>query len=211
MRSLKNTILRVSIVLSLIYFVYALTSSLSALDPQTRVAVIAAFGTLIVAIVTNFIQKKKDLDFKMREQKLPTYDRILEMYRSTFLSTKQGGKFDVDEMVRKQYEINHALLLAGSNKVIVAWSNLYKWITDQAESENGNEQVVLKTLVIRSLLSELVKAIREDLGHKDPTLSDDEIADLMLPLQPDFKRMIEESISKEEIKQLLATHVKKAA
>jgi hypothetical protein len=162
---------------------WAFVNALIGADPQTRAAIIAAFTAALVAILSNFKQKQKDLELKMREQKIPAYEKILTMMRSTLLSFKEGNDINVIEMVKQYYDINYALIIAGSEDVLKEWILFYSHVSTPFEA-NNKAASALHILHMRMQYGRVLRSIRNDLGHRTALLSDENLADLAFPLDP---------------------------
>jgi hypothetical protein len=165
---------------------WALVSAILAADPQTRAAVIAALAATTVALVTNYKQREKDLQLKMREQKIPAYENALSLFRGIMISTMGNEPTNEQEIKKKYYEVNHALLVAGSQGVLAEWIAYYQFVSTPP---SDGDKVEMNAWVwdMRLALARVIRAIRQDLGHKDPSVSDDALADLFFPLQQDAK------------------------
>ncbi|TFC81155.1 hypothetical protein E3T23_06565 [Cryobacterium cheniae] len=131
-----------------------------ALPPQTMAVVASVSALLIVPIITYFTTKSleqgKSRENAVRQQKTEFYDRLIQQLIST-LGIASGGKATSDEMLAIFASVPAPLLTFGSGGVIRAWNHF----TRVGREKSGDTKAVM--IAFEGLL----RAIRNDLGHKD--------------------------------------------
>jgi hypothetical protein len=154
---------------------------LRAFDPPIVTAVIAAGVALGVALISSSVQKKRELEFKIRERKVEAYQKIFDFTRYFISATKSQQGFDEAKLVEYFYDINYALVMWGNSESIVRWHEMQFAL--QAASGVDQTATVASMLIWRHRLADLIRVIRKDLGHVDTNLSVDILADLYMPLR----------------------------
>jgi hypothetical protein len=148
-------------------------------DTQVVTAIIAAAVAFGVALTSNFIQRKREVEFRIRERKVEAYQKIFDFMRY-FVTATNSGQVDTNKLIEYFYDINYALVMWGNADAIVRWHDIQISLKSLEGDEN---HVALSVLVWRYKLAELARAIRLDLGHVDKNLSADVLADLYMPLR----------------------------
>jgi hypothetical protein len=165
----------------LVYVAYLALMALNSLDASLKSAVIAAVVAFGVTITSNIVQKKRELEFKIRERKVEAYQIIFEFMNYFIRSAKLEEGANLEKLIDFFYKINYALVLWGSAEAIEKWHE-FQMMSKSMDSSMSEQQKLLWTFSIINKLAELVKIIRRDLGHVDKDLSLATIADLYIPI-----------------------------
>jgi hypothetical protein len=150
-------------------------------DTQIITALIAAFVAFGVAIITSVVQKKREVEFKIRERKVEAYNKIFDFMMYFLKSSTSPNGLDGAKVAEYFYDINYALVLWGSADAIIKWHEFQTMIKMQP-AEADERTRLMSVFVMRNKLGELVKVIRADLGHEDKNLSLETLADLYMPI-----------------------------
>ncbi|MCO6147381.1 hypothetical protein [Flavobacterium sp. NRK1] len=62
------------------------------LDINLIVAIIGATVTLLGYYVTRYLERKKEIEFQIRNKKIPIYEEFFEFYFKVIFGTKNGKK-----------------------------------------------------------------------------------------------------------------------
>lgn len=90
-------------------------------DTQIITALIAAFVAFGVAIITNIVQKKREVEFKIRERKVEAYNKIFDFMMYFLKASNSSNGLDGSKVAEYFYDINYALVLWGSADAIIKW------------------------------------------------------------------------------------------
>ena|SRR5438874_12824595 len=122
------------------------------------VALIGTFGSVLVVIVTKYWERTAATAQANRERKIPIYEGIL----------KATGPFMAAYLEDKEIPTNPEL-----TQRIATWAStdvLVSYLLFRVECANPTDQ---KKLV--ELFSDMVLAVREDLGYKKPRAMNDDL------------------------------------
>lgn len=142
----------------------------STLNNEIATAIIVAATSILVSVITvvlgKYYEKKKKLEFEIREKKIPVYENFLNF---TFAILNQELEISTDkksEFQKKFMKLTQELLVWGSDDVIK------KWIEYRKNATKGKE--------VLPLLEDLFFAIRKDTGHKNKNLKRKDLLSLFL-------------------------------
>lgn len=120
------------------------------MDAPVLVAVISAAASLFASALTFFLTKKKEREAEWRKQKLESYKELLSSMNGAV-----GKQATFEARSRLAYMVNH-IMLVGAPPVLVALRALLDEIAHHGPNLSSNRH--------DELLTELMYAIREDLG-----------------------------------------------
>lgn len=184
----------------ILYVLYAAGSIFISLDKELKAAFIAGLAAFIVALTTNHIQKRRELDFKIRDRKIEAYQKVFD-FLLFFLRSGRPGNDDMSNtelVVSKIHDVNYALLVWGSDLAINAWQEYFRWLSNRDIQNLDRADLTLNLLISRNKLAELIILIRKDLGHTDKNLDVTTIADTYMPLNftPEDWQMVTDALQK---------------
>ena len=161
------------------------TNILSAADP-TRAAtiigtMITAFVALVSAILTQRLIKLREIEEAHRQKKVEMYQNIIQIITSVLAGQNEQVSIEApteQELIDKLFKYKSDVLLWGSPKVI---KSQLEW--DQLSSKDGD---------IFTIVNNLYKAIREDMGLSNSGLNNLELIKLFLkdPDELDIARIV---------------------
>lgn len=185
------------------YASYVAISIFSSLEKELKAALIAGLAAFGVALTTNYIQKRRELDFKIREKKIEAYQKVFDFLLFILRSTRTGNDelSNTELVVSRIHEVNYALLVWGSDLTIKAWQDFFRWIQSQNLQELDRPDLALNTLILPNKLADVVLLIRKDLGHSDKGIDVTTIADIYMPLNftAEDWQMIEEGLRRQSL------------
>jgi len=111
--------------LIVLLFLGSVYYAFNSFDTQIKAAIIAASVAFGVAITSHFVQKKRELEFKIRERKVEAYQKIFDfmMYFLQASASSAPTEEATGKLVAYIYEINYALIMWGSSDVIIKWAD----------------------------------------------------------------------------------------
>ena len=109
-----------------LYLVYRiLFNSMSAVDPQIIIAIIGAvtaiLGSFITVSIGKYFERKKALEFEIRQKKIPIYEDLLD-FLIEYLK-KQNNLSNQEDFNLKYMNLAKSLTVWGSDEVIKEWTN----------------------------------------------------------------------------------------
>ena len=129
------------------------------------VALIAVFG----AVITYVLQKNKELNLKIAEQKREAYTSFLKNFTEIAVAVMNDKDVSGEEADRNRMLARDQLLLYGSDEVIKAYD---AWVrcsdTDEHDLENEGKLVSRLLLVIRKDLLGKTKLTEDDIENLNP-------------------------------------------
>jgi hypothetical protein len=164
------------------YAAYIAVSVFSSLEKELKAALIAGSAAVGVALTTNYVQKKREMDFKIRERKIESYQKVFDFLLFFLRSTRNNELSDTESVVSRIHEVNYALLVWGSDLTIKAWQEFFRSMANLEVQTLDRPDLTLHTFILRNKLAELILLIRKDLGHVDKGIDVNTIADTYMPL-----------------------------
>lgn len=180
------------------YVLYLTISIFLSLEKELKAAIIAGFVAFGVALTSNHIQKRREMEFKIRERKTEAYQKVFDFLLFILKGMRNDGLSETEVVVSKIHEVNYALLVWGSAGSIKAWQELFSWISGQDYSGLDKPTQTINTLITRNKIAEVILLIRKDLGHIDRGIDFNTIADVYMPLNftPEDWHMVSEALQK---------------
>ena len=129
------------------------------------VALIAVFG----AVVTYLLQKNKELNLKLAEQKREAYTSFLKNFTETAVAVMHDEDVSGKDADRDRMFARDQLLLYGSDDVIKAYDTWVRYAdTEEHDLDREGELVSLILLAIRKDLMGKSKVTKEHLSSLNP-------------------------------------------
>ena len=148
------------------------------------VAIIGLLGNTIMTFVIKRMEyrhsdarEKRQESREMREKMIEPYDKLVSFIFQLMSSVKQDKQMSEKELQKWIEGFNRAVVLYGSNKVIVKWGNF------RINSLNPDPKKLMTEL------EELLYEIREDLGFEKEDMKKGDILKLFIN---DIETLIEE-------------------
>lgn len=130
-------------------------------DPDIKLGVMTAIGSLAAFLVTNGIQSERERRARLFESKREAYGVFFKSYMAFFHKTALGEELDPDEMVRSIQSLSRDVMTWGSADTVNAFNKF------QRENSSPTDDTV--ELFRRN--EDFLRALRKDLGHKDTSLN----------------------------------------
>jgi hypothetical protein len=149
-------------------------------DASIKAGLIGLLGMVVVALVTNYQSRKREINARHFAEKREGYMHMIDLLFDIILNVKQGEEVSEQEMVKKIMPFKKALIIWGSPQIIESWNNF----EIQSESGLSPEQMLQE-------MEKILRAIRKDLGHDDRMLKFGSIWALVL-IAKDKKKILGE-------------------
>jgi hypothetical protein len=150
---------------------------------------IGAIATPILVLVLTAIgwklrrsvERQRDLEDKLRQDRIETYNFILEPFIILFMTeaawatdktnrNKNKGEVATGKMLSLEYrKAAFKLSLVGSDAVVLAYNDLMQFFYSQGEPTSPTEETLKKTM---SLLGAFLLQIRRSMGNEATKLSE---------------------------------------
>ena len=155
------------------YFV----STFVGLNPNVAAAIVAAFATVLVSVLTVVGGKRLEavalITKEHREKKIPVYEDFINFWFKYLFTKKAGEDPPSDEQViRFLSNYTQKIMVWGSDEVIAAWVKFRYSSMNAAHSSNPHP--------ILDHYEKLILAIRRDLGHKNAGIGQGDILRLFI-------------------------------
>ncbi len=144
--------------------------------PRERLALMTEYKEIIVALIAVFgavvpylLQKNKELNLKIAEQKREAYARFLKNFTETAVAVMHDEDVSGKDADRERMLARDQLLLYASDDVIKAYD---AWVSyadmEKHDVDREGELLTLIFLAIRKDLLGKTKVTREDLANLNP-------------------------------------------
>jgi hypothetical protein len=140
-------------------------------DSNVKLGMLTATGSAVAFITSNAINSSRERKARLFESKRDAYNEFFDFFFSLFKNVKNGTDYPEDEMVEKVSKFTRGVMTWGSAKTVNA---VIEW---QKQSENLDGKNIKSIFLVTE---NLLRALREDLGHSDSTLKDFALTKLIL-------------------------------
>ena len=131
--------------------------------------IIVALITVFGAVVTYLLQKNKELNLKLAEQKREAYTRFLKNFTETAVAVMHDEDVSGKDADRERMLARDQLLLYGSDDVIKAYDAWVRYAdTEKHDLDREGELVSLIFLAIRKDIMGKSKVTKEQLNNLNP-------------------------------------------
>lgn len=147
------------------------------LDINLIIAVIGASVTLTGYYVTRYLERKKEIEFQIRNKKIPIYEEFFQFYFKVVFNTKNknGKKLSEDDMVLFFQQFNQKAIIWFPDNILISYIN---WKRELSFFSENNTPENLKHLILKQ--EDLMKEFRKDIGHKNSKIDKGDISSLYI-------------------------------
>lgn len=143
--------------------------SLIEADANTRSSVIGLIGMIAVGIAAHYQTKKREIAARHFSEKRKGYMTFIDLFFGITQAQKTKKHLSDKQLVQKFLPFKKALLIWGGGKIIDLWNSFeIKAISGQSPEE------------AMSMMEDILRAIRSDLGHDDSALQPGSLVALIL-------------------------------
>lgn len=167
--SITAWILGSAIIIFMVFLLWVFVSNLLKADANVISSIIGLFGIVTVALVTHYKTKEREISARHFANKREGYTELINLFFDVMQSVKKNEDMQQEELVKKMASFKKSLMVWGGPEVIRAW-NAFE-LKSQAQLSPAE---TMKTF------DNLLRAIREDLGHDDGVLPSGSLAALIL-------------------------------
>ena len=168
------------IILALYFFTKKIWSIFCGLNATVAAGIIAASATIIVSVISISLAKhfehKAIIAKEHRDKKIPVYEELLEfIFLKMFLPLKtKNTQPSEEEMGKFMMDFIQKIIVWGSDEVV---ESLYQF------RQGGfalKKQAVEPQVDIMVKMTNLLLAIRKDLGHKNKNINEEKLLGLFI-------------------------------
>lgn len=138
-------------------------------------------AALLVALYQKYAERKKDIELKLRDEKVKTYTALLELVFDFFKASKKKRvdpegenpteEAELHEMQMRFMDVSRMLLMWGSADLVRRYAD-WRNLSNRPKKPSVTE--------VMSGLGGLVLQLRKDMGHKDKKLSYETLLSLFI-------------------------------
>ncbi len=174
---LIGVLMLIAIVLFALAIAYYALSVFLGLNPNVAAAIVAAFATVVVSVLSVIVGKHLEamalVKKEHREKKVPVYEDLIKFWFKHLFASKAGGKpLEEAEFIAFLTDFTQRMMVWGSDEVIAAWVE-FRYASMEAATAEQTTSVLDKYEL-------LILAIRRDLGHKNKGLKHGDILRLFV-------------------------------
>lgn len=148
---------RCALVVTLAVMGWYFVATVQEADPNFKAGIVGAVAVFVVAILTNFLTRKREIDARHFSEKREAYGKIVSLVVEIQSHDESEGTKLTKALLAKMIDFKKELMIWGSPEVIQSWLNL------EAESKKDNKDATR----IARVMEQILRAIRKDLGHDD--------------------------------------------
>ncbi|HEY1193400.1 hypothetical protein [Flavobacterium sp.] len=93
------------------------------LDINLVIAIIGAVVTFTGYYVTRYLERKKEIEFQIRNKKIPIYEEFFEFYFKVVFSSKNGENMNQDEMTAFFQKFNQKAIIWFPDEILKSYSD----------------------------------------------------------------------------------------
>lgn len=153
----------------------ALIWSMVEADPNTRSAIIAAFGIIFAVLITHNRTKNREIAARHFHEKLDGYMKFVGLFSDVIKYGNKKQDVPDEEIETRMLEFKKSLIVWGGAEVIKAWNRYSKEVISlhQQNTEEASGRILY-------LLNDILMLIRKDLGHNDTGLPEGSLIDIII-------------------------------
>ena len=154
-------------------------TNINSADPSVKAGLIGLLGMFLVALITNYQTKKREIDARHFTERRKGYEQFVNLLFDFIESSKNNKNLTEKEMLPQIILFKKALLIWGGPNIIKAWNQFEIKSSDKLPPEKALEE-----------MEKILKEIRKDLGHDDSKLESGNLLGLFL-IAEDKKKLLE--------------------
>jgi hypothetical protein len=180
----------------LYHLIFLLISKIDKIDANMFSIIVGGFVAITGYFITRHFERKKESEQKIREQKIPVYERFIDFYFEKFREIKKNRGFikseENNELMDFFWDMKRKSILWLSDDTFHAYLNWEKQYREELRllkksGENyDNDKLVAYYLRFTDVLLEF----RKDIGHKNRNIKSEDISSLIIS---DFKDVLKEN------------------
>lgn len=160
------------------YFIFIMFESLlqniDKININLAVGVLGGTVTITGYFISRYLERKKIIEMEIRNKKIPIYEEFVSYYFYTMFNEKKNtGKGADPKMVNFFRDFNQKAIIWFPDEVLKSY---LKWKKDITRFTNGESS--LHDAIYQQ--EEFLKAIRQDIGHKNKNFEKFEISSIYI-------------------------------
>lgn len=176
--NILGVIIAIIFIVGIIYLLYKATSiffkNLHKIDINIFVAIIGGTITISSFFITRYLERKKTIEFEIRNKKIPIYEEFFEFYFSVMFKSKTNDEITTEEMIKFFQQFNQKAIIWFPDDILksyIDWkNNLTKF--------SANQGISLKEVILHQ--EQFMIQIRKDIGHNNKSLIEGSISSLYI-------------------------------
>lgn len=139
------------------------------------VAIIGGTITVSSFFITRYLERKKEIEFEIRNKKIPIYEEFFNFYFKVVLGDKNGKPISHNETVEFFKDFHKKVIVWFPDDIL---NSYLIWKSKLQEYSENNDELKLKELIL--IQEKLMKEIRQDIGHANSKLKKGDLSSLYI-------------------------------
>ena len=152
------------------WLVWVFVANIGEADASVKAALIGFSAVVITALAAHSYTKKREIDARLFADKRAGYTEVMDLIFDILMATKNKQVLSNEDMLGKMLRFKKALITWGGPKAITAWNEFE--LTGASGGLSSEEML--------QQMEKILRAIREDLGHDDRTLTTGSLMALLI-------------------------------
>lgn len=167
------------IILGTLYFFYKglsfFVNNIDKININILVAIIGGTITISSFFITRFLEKRKQIEFEIRNKKIPIYEEFFQFYFRIVFNERNKKGMSETEMINFFRDFNQKAIIWFPDTILKSYINWKKNLIHF--SRNNNEENLAKLIFDQE---ELMRQFRKDIGHSNKNLLRGDITSLYI-------------------------------
>ncbi|WP_407402976.1 hypothetical protein [Chryseobacterium sp.] len=154
-------------------FFFLFFSNINKIDINLLIAILGGTITISGFFITRYLERKKSIEFEIRNKKIPIYEEFFEFYFKVMFQNKTDNGITNEEMVNFFRNFNQKAIIWFPDNILkeyITWKNNIILFS--------KENIELKEMLL--LQEDFMKQIREDIGHNNKNIQKWDISSLYI-------------------------------
>jgi hypothetical protein len=177
---LLTILLIISLCYGLYHIAYLFIQKIDTIDNSIFPVIITGFLTIIGYFVIRYIERKKEIEQKIREQKIHIYEEFINYQLRKLKNIKSHHKISIteeNELIDIYWDMKKKSILWLSDDTFKDYLNWENKSLKNFQIEDENIEAVTKIIMN---LTNLMLKFRKDIGHKNKDIDDINLPSLVL-------------------------------
>lgn len=160
------------------WLLWVFVTNIDSADPSVKAGLIGLLGMFLVALITHYQTKRREIDARHFADKREGYTEFIDLLFDFIVASKNKKELTEKEMLSKIIPFKKTLLIWGGPNTIKAWNQFEIKSSDKLAPEKALEE-----------MEKILREIRKDLGHDDSELESGNLSGLFL-IADDKKKLL---------------------
>lgn len=167
------------IMLAILYFLYKgigfFVINIHKININLLITIIGGTITISSFFITRYLEKRKQIEFEIRNKKIPIYEEFFQFYFRIVFNEKNKKSMSEAEMVSFFRDFNQKAIIWFPDTILKSYIN---WKKNLIHFSNNNNEENLAKLIFDQ--EELMNQFRKDIGHSNKNLLRGDITSLYI-------------------------------